>query len=84
MIISAWNHPAGGVARVLPIDAVALAGSADELRVAARKIFDDESEDSNLRGLCLEFLLDRPGILAHQPQDAFGGEALTAVPYREG
>ncbi|MGA7928831.1 MAG: hypothetical protein WCA20_22900 [Candidatus Sulfotelmatobacter sp.] len=65
LIISAWNHPAGGVARVLPIDAVALAGSADELRVAAGKIFDDESEDSNLRGLCLEFLLDQPGILAH-------------------
>jgi hypothetical protein len=65
LIISAWNHPAGGVAKVLPIDAVALAGSADELRAVARKIFDDESEDSNLRGLCLEFLLDQRGILNH-------------------
>jgi hypothetical protein len=65
LIVSAWNHPSGGVAKVLPIDALALASSADELRAAARKIFDDESENSNLRGLCLEFLLDQAGILDH-------------------
>jgi hypothetical protein len=63
LIVSAWTHPAGGVAKVLPIDALALASSADELRAAARKIFDDESENGNLRGLCLEFLLDQAGIL---------------------
>ncbi len=53
------------MAKVLPIDAFALAGSARELRTTARKIFDDKSENANLRGLCLEFLLDQPGILDH-------------------
>jgi hypothetical protein len=65
LIVSAWNHPEGGVAKVLPIDAFALASSANELRATARKIFDDKSENGNLRGLCLEFLLDQAGILDH-------------------
>src|SRR5262249_3796492 len=65
LIVSAWDHPDGGVAKVLPIDAFALASSANELRATARKIFDDKSENGNLRGLCLEFLLDQEGILDH-------------------
>jgi len=65
LIVSAWNHPESGVAKVLPIDALALASEARELRATARKIFDDKSENGNLRGLCLEFLLDQPGILDH-------------------
>jgi hypothetical protein len=63
LLISAGNHPGGGVAKVLPIDADALANSANELRTVAKAIFDDDSQNSNLRGLCLEFLLDQPGIL---------------------
>ena len=60
---SAWNHPEGGGQRVLPLDAKMLAGLAGKLRRAAQAIFEDGSQDPNLRGLCLEFLMDQPGIV---------------------
>jgi len=63
LMISAWNHPYSGVAKVLPLDAKPIAGSADRLRSLAKAIFENDSEDGNLRGLSLEFLLDQPGIL---------------------
>jgi hypothetical protein len=38
--------------------------TATKLRTVCRAIFDDESQDPNLRGLCLEFLLDQPAEVA--------------------
>lgn len=43
----------------------AFASSATKLHAVCRAIFDDESQNSNLRGLCLKFLLDQPAELAN-------------------
>jgi hypothetical protein len=43
----------------------AIASSATMLRAACRTVFDDESQNPNLRGLCIRFLLDQPSDLAN-------------------
>jgi hypothetical protein len=63
--VSSYSHPHGGYATPLPIDGVPFASSATKLRAVCRAIFDDESQNPNLRGLCLEFLLDQPADLAN-------------------
>jgi hypothetical protein len=61
--VSSYSHPGGGVATPLPINGVPFASSATELRAVCRGIFVDDAQDPNLRGLCLEFLLDQPAEL---------------------
>lgn len=53
---SVWGHPHSGVAKVLPIDAPALAPIASRLVEASRTIFSDSDDDAVLRGMCLRFL----------------------------
>ena len=63
LMISGSTHPGGGAFKVLPLNSPVLAKSVDELRSRAKAIFDNKSEDANLRGLCLKFLLDQPGVI---------------------
>jgi hypothetical protein len=63
LMISGSTHTGGGAFKVLPLNSPVLARSADELRATAKATFDNESEDANLRGLCLQFLLDQPGAI---------------------
>jgi hypothetical protein len=59
--ISSYSHPHGGFATPLPMDGPALLPVADRLRKASLSIFEDESEDSQLRALALRFLpIDQP------------------------
>lgn len=53
---SAWGHPYSGVAKVLPIDAPALASIASRIVDVSRSIFSDQEDDAVLRGMCLRFL----------------------------
>ncbi len=53
---SAWGHPYSGVAKVLPIDAPALASMASRIVEVSRSIFSDPHDDAALRGMCLRFL----------------------------
>ncbi|MGA9670536.1 MAG: hypothetical protein WBQ94_15095 [Terracidiphilus sp.] len=46
------------------IDHRAFASSAKTLLAVCRAIFDDELQDSNLRGLCLQFFPDQPAKIA--------------------
>jgi hypothetical protein len=58
-----------GSASRFQIDNEWLAGSADEIRSAAKAIFDDESQDNHLRSLCLRFLpVDQPAVAADVSQ----------------
>jgi len=62
---SAWGHPYSGVAKVLPIDAPALAPIVARLVEVSRSIFSDPDDDAVLRGMCLRFLdLDEPANVA--------------------
>jgi hypothetical protein len=62
--ISSYSHPGSGQATPLPLNQVPFASSVATLRAVCRAIFGDETEDPNLRGLCLRFLLDQRGDLA--------------------
>ncbi len=49
----------------VPLDNEWLSPSATEILAAARKVFDDSSQDGHLRGLCLRLLpLDQPDVVA--------------------
>jgi hypothetical protein len=50
------SGPQSGPSKPLPIDNEWLTSSAGEIRSIARTIFDAESENGHLRGLCLPFL----------------------------
>jgi hypothetical protein len=56
LLNSAWGHPYSGVAKVLPIDAPALAAISSRINVVSRSIFSDPEDDAVLRGMCLRFL----------------------------
>ncbi len=59
--ISSYSHPYSGYATPLPIDGPALVPIADQLRKTSQSIFEDESEDSELRALAIRFLsIDQP------------------------
>jgi hypothetical protein len=65
LMISSESHPYSGPVKVLPIDGGILVDAADQIRAAAMAIFDDETQDGRLRGLCLQFLsLDDAEIVA--------------------
>jgi len=60
------TNPQTGPSKSLPIDNEWLADSAGEIEATAKAIFDDESQDAHLRGLCLQFLsLRQPEMIAH-------------------
>lgn len=65
LINSAWGHPYSGAAKVLPIDAPALASIAPRIVEVARSVFSDPGDDPVLRGMCLRFLdLNEPANVA--------------------
>lgn len=76
---SAWGHPYSGIAKVLPIDAPALASMASRIVDVSRSIFSDSDDDAVLRGMCLRFLdLDEPTnvVLAKSVYKAAKSDAL--------
>jgi hypothetical protein len=59
------NGPGTGPFGTLPFDNVWVKGSAAEIQATSKAIFDDASENTRLRGLCVQFLsLDDPEVLA--------------------
>jgi hypothetical protein len=59
--ISSYSHPYSGYATPLPIDGPALVPVADQLRKTSQSIFEDESENGELRALAIRFLsIDEP------------------------
>jgi hypothetical protein len=53
---SAWSHPYSGTAKVLPIDAPALASIAPRIVEVSHSIISDPEDDAVLRGMCMRFL----------------------------
>jgi hypothetical protein len=65
LLNSAWGHPYSGVAKVLPVDAPALAPIASRIVDVSRSIFSNPDDDAVLRGMCLRFLnLNEPANVA--------------------